>query len=141
MQNHLVQNLCCIVGLPNFGAESLLYQRRQTFILPKMACRLAKKKWKIIWCRISVVSSVSQILVQNLCCFALAPPPRRAGGGATLDTFWATWPSLAESLAQIFARTHARTHATQTQTRNTISRLGDPRRIHPPNLRYTYKRP
>ena len=27
MQNHLVQNLCCLVGLPNFGAESLLSRK------------------------------------------------------------------------------------------------------------------
>ena len=74
MENHLVQNLCCIVGLPHFGAESLLYWRRQTFILPKMASRLGKSinKCKIIWCRISVVSSVSQILVQNLWCIGVA---------------------------------------------------------------------
>ena len=31
--------------------------------------------------------------------------------------------------------THARTHATQTQTRNTISRLAVSQRTHPPNLR------
>ena len=32
--------------------------------------------------------------------------------------------------------THARTHATQTQTRNTISRLGVRKHIHPTNLEY-----
>ena len=37
------------------------------------------------------------------------------------------------------ASRRARTHATQTQTRNTISRLAVSQRTHPPNLRY-YKK-
>ena len=36
---------------------------------------------------------------------------------------------------------HARTHATQTQTRNTTSRLAVSQRTHPPNLRYKLIKP
>ena len=149
-----------------------------------MACRLAKKKCKIIWCRISVVSSVSQILVQNLCCISVAKllyylkwpagwpkkkmqnhlvqnlcclvglpnfgaesllfrfgPPSSSRRGGGYSGYILGDLALISRIPRADLRSHARTHATQTQTRNTISRLGDPRRIHPPNLRYTYKRP
>ena len=65
------------------------------------------------------------------CSFTVSGPTARSsssreGTKTCLDTQWSRVAS------------RARTHATQTQTRNTTSRLAVSQRTHPPNLRYIY---
>ena len=65
------------------------------------------------------------------CSFAV-PGPRARRSSSSRDKDMPRYTMISRRVA------HARTHATQTQTRNTTSRLAVSQRTHPPNLRCMY---